>query len=167
MYVLMELYPWGRGTKSRAITISLSPQCGVNYNWALRNEMSRQNQQNCMCAQRRLRSAWASSQPDQSLLCAQWVAKDPSFLQADIKDSEQTGQMPWLNWVFAGRMCHFAGRTCHFVGFVMKRLKWYYPCSSPLETVVTNDWCIMSSTDLGYSNWAPTRENLSSGLQTG
>ena len=38
-------------------------------------------------------------------LCAQWVAKDPSFLHADNEDSDQTG------------------RTCHFVGFVMSRLK--------------------------------------------
>ena len=30
----------------------------------------RQNQQKCMCAQRRLRSAWASAQSDQSLGCA-------------------------------------------------------------------------------------------------
>ena len=36
------------------------------YNWAA----SRQNQQNCMWAQRRLRSAWASAQSDQSLHCA-------------------------------------------------------------------------------------------------
>ena len=55
-----------------------------------------------MCAQRRLRSAWASAQSDQSSLCAQWVAKDPSFLYADSEDSDQTGRMPRLIWVFAG-----------------------------------------------------------------
>ena len=37
MHVLMELGPRGKGSKSRAITISLSPQCGC-YNRALRNE---------------------------------------------------------------------------------------------------------------------------------
>ena len=57
-----------------------------------------------VCAQRRLRSAWASAQSDQSSLCAQWVAKDPSFLYADSEDSDQTG------------------RTGHFVGFVMSQL---------------------------------------------
>ena len=31
---------------------------------------ARQNQQNDMCAQRRLRSAWVSAQSDQSLRCA-------------------------------------------------------------------------------------------------
>ena len=52
----------------------------------------------------------------ESSLCAQWVAKNSSFLHADSEDSEQTGRMPRLIWVFAGR-------TCHFVGFVMRRLK--------------------------------------------
>ena len=28
--------------------------------------------------------------------CAQWLAKDPSFLHADSKDSDQTGRMPRL-----------------------------------------------------------------------
>ena len=51
--------------------------------------------------------------PAQSF-CAQWVAKDPSFLHADSEDSDQTGRMPRLIWVFAGR-------TGHFDGFVMTR----------------------------------------------
>ena len=68
-----------------------------------------------LCAQGRLRSAWVSAQSDQSSLCAQWVAKDPGFLNADSEDSDQTGRMPRLIWVFSGR-------TCHFAGFVMRRL---------------------------------------------
>ena len=55
----------------------------------------------------------------ESSLCAQWVAKDPSFLHADSEDSDQIGRMPRLIWVFAGR-------TCHFVGFVMRRLSLFY-----------------------------------------
>ena len=47
-----------------------------------------------------------------SSLCAQWVAKDPSFLHADSKDSDQTGQMPRLIRVFAGHTCHFVGLSC-------------------------------------------------------
>ena len=35
--------------------------------------------------------------------CAYWVAKDPRFLHADNEDSNQTGRMPRLIWVFAGR----------------------------------------------------------------
>ena len=38
----------------------------------------------------------------ESLLCAQWVAKEPNFLHADNEDSDQTGRMSRLIWVFAG-----------------------------------------------------------------
>ena len=38
----------------------------------------------------------------ESSLCAQRVAKDPSFLHADSEDSDKTGRMPRLNWAFAG-----------------------------------------------------------------
>ena len=57
-----------------------------------------------------IRPVWS-----ESLLCAQWVAKDPSFLHADSEDYDQTGRMPRLIWFFAGR-------TYHFVGFIMRRL---------------------------------------------
>ena len=39
----------------------------------------------------------------ESSLCAEWVATDPRFLHADNEDSDQTGRMPRLIWVFAGR----------------------------------------------------------------
>ena len=58
---------------------------------------------------------WASAQSDQSSLCTQWIAKDQSFLHEDSNDSDQSGWMPRLIWVFAG--C-----TGHFVGFVIRRL---------------------------------------------
>ena len=51
-----------------------------------------QNQQ-MTCAQQRLWSAWASVWSESSL-CAQWVAKDPSFLHVDSEDS-------WSDWVDA------------------------------------------------------------------
>ena len=54
-----------------------------------------------LCTQHR--SAWASAQSSQSSLCAQWVDKDPMFLHADSEDSDQTGRMPRLIGVFAGR----------------------------------------------------------------
>ena len=57
-----------------------------------------------------IRPVWSESS-----LCVQWVAKDPSFLNADSDDSDQTGRMPRLIWVLVGR-------TCHFVGFVTRRL---------------------------------------------
>ena len=66
-----------------------------------------QNQQNDLCAQRNLRSAWASAQSDQRL---RWV-KDQTFIDADSEDK----RMLRLIWVFAWR-------TCSIVGFVMWRL---------------------------------------------
>ena len=45
-----------------------------------------------------VRPVWSESS-----LCAQWVAKGPRFLHADSEDSDQTGRMPRLIWVFAGR----------------------------------------------------------------
>ena len=45
-----------------------------------------------------IRPVWSASS-----LCAQWVAKGPSFLHADSEASDHTGRMPRLIWVFAGR----------------------------------------------------------------
>ena len=45
-----------------------------------------------------IRPIWSESS-----LCAQWIAKDPSFFHADSEDSDQTGWMPRLIWVFAWR----------------------------------------------------------------
>ena len=45
-----------------------------------------------------IRPVWSESS-----LCAQWVAKDPSFRHADSEDTDQTGRTPRLIWVFAGR----------------------------------------------------------------
>ena len=44
-----------------------------------------------------MRPVWTESS-----LCAQWVAKDPRFLQEDSEDSDQAGRVPRLIWVFAG-----------------------------------------------------------------
>ena len=48
-------------------------------------------------------------------MCAQWVAKDLLFVHGDSEDSDQTGRMPRLIGVCAGR-------TYHIVGFVVTRL---------------------------------------------
>ena len=58
----------------------------------------------------------------ESSLSAQWVAKNPRFLHAESEDSDQTGRMPRLIWVFAGR-------TCHFVGFVVSRFRYIWSYS--------------------------------------
>ena len=66
-----------------------------------------------------IRPVWSESS-----LCAQRVAKDPSFLHADNEDSAQTWRMPRLIWVFTGR-------TCHIVGFVVMRLTDEYSTAKP------------------------------------
>ena len=55
----------------------------------------------------------------ESSQCDRWLAEDPMFLHADSEDSDQTGRMPRLIWVVAGR-------NGHFVGFVMRRLSFDY-----------------------------------------
>ena len=45
-----------------------------------------------------IRPVWS-----ESLLCAQWVAKGSMLHRADGEDSDQTGRMRSLIWVFAGR----------------------------------------------------------------
>ena len=53
-----------------------------------------------------------SDQPDQSSLSAWRKLGSLATHWANSKDSDQTGRMPKLIWVFAER-------TCHFVGFVI------------------------------------------------
>ena len=72
-----------------------------------------QNRQNNLCIQRRLRSALVSTQPDQCLLWALWVAKDPKFLQADSKD--------WSDWADALADLSLCWAD-HLICFVVLRL---------------------------------------------
>ena len=86
-------------------------QCWCLKNWAA----SWQNQQNGMCAQRRLRSAWESAQSDQSLLCTQWVDEAPMFLHADsenwshLVDAEADLSLYWAHRSFSW-FCHEAAQ---------------------------------------------------------
>ena len=80
------------------------------HNWAA----TWQNQQ-IECApiedsdQPGIRPVWSESS-----LCAQWVAKDPSFLDADSKD--------WSDWVDAQAGLSLGWAHTHFVGFVVRFL---------------------------------------------
>ena len=66
-----------------------------------------------LCAQQRLRSVWSSAwtfaKSVESLCCPH--EETLAIHWAHSEDSDQTGWMPRLVWVFAGR-------THHFVGFV-------------------------------------------------
>ena len=70
-----------------------------------------QNQQNGICAQRRIRSAWASTQSDQSSLSAWRKLGSLAIHWVHSKDSDQTGRMPRLIWIFAG--CRVILLVCH------------------------------------------------------
>ena len=56
----------------------------------------------CAPTAQQIRSDWSESS-----LCTRWVAKDPRFLHVDSKDSDETGRMARLIWVFAGSTSHF------------------------------------------------------------
>ena len=60
-----------------------------------------------------IRPVWSESS-----LCAQLVAKDPSFLHADSKD--------WSDWADAQAYLSLRWVHTHFVGFVMSWLKYMY-----------------------------------------
>ena len=67
-----------------------------------------------VCPQRRQISLGIHPVWSVSPLCAQWVAKDPRFLHADSEDSDQTGWMPRLIWVFAGRTLILLVLSCDY-----------------------------------------------------
>ena len=54
-----------------------------------------------------IRPVWSESS-----LCAQWVDKIPRFLHADSEDSDQTGRMPRLIWVFDGHTTILLALSC-------------------------------------------------------
>ena len=65
-----------------------------------------------LCAQRRLRSAWASAQSNQSLrrMKKAWVLSYPLSEQQRLWS--QTGRMPRLIWVFAGLILNLLVLSC-------------------------------------------------------
>ena len=83
----------------------------LNLYWHMSHDMTKPTK--WVCAQRRLqvslgiRPVWSASS-----LCAQRVAKDPSFLHADSEDSDQIGRMPRLIWVFARRTAILLVLSC-------------------------------------------------------
>ena len=108
------------------------------------NEPPQDKTNKMMCAQQRLRSAWASTQSDQSSLSAWRNLGSLSTHWVHSEDSDQTGWMPRLIWVFTGR-------TGHFVGFVMRRLKCLWLVRTNCQTLVLVKLII---------KWALSREKL-------
>ena len=81
-----------------------------------------------------IRPVWSESS-----LCAQWVANDPRFLHADSEDSDQTGRMPRLIWVFAGRTVILLVLSCR--GSLI-RPTWVL---TPRRTVVLSKYCCIQN----------------------
>ena len=69
-----------------------------------------------------IRPVWSASS-----MCAQWVAKDSSFLHADSEDSDQTERMPRLIWVSLGARA------------ILLVLSWGGSIIQSTETVIVGD----------------------------
>ena len=72
--------------------------CAYNH---MSHDMTKQTK--WVCAQRRFRSAWAFAQSDQSSLSTWRKLGSLATHWAHSEVSDQTGRMPRLIWVFAGR----------------------------------------------------------------
>ena len=100
------------------ISVRLFPLCKMN-------ELQHDNKQKDLCTQWILRLAWAIRMKKMWVLTAtHWAHSEDC----------QTGWMPRLIWVFAGR-------THHFAGFVMRRLKWshWIPVGRKISSFANRD----------------------------
>ena len=123
----VEMFPWWI-----AIVLSCSEMCplirttdfGISFRKKKTNNapshMSRDMTKltKWLCAKRRLRSAWASAQSDQSLRCPH----EGSYPLSASEDSDQTGRMSRQIWVFAG----------HTVTLLVLSCRGSYPLYPPL-----------------------------------
>ena len=103
-----------------------------------------------------LRPVWS-----EALLCAQWIAKDTSILQADSEDSNQTGRMPRLIRVFAGRTLILLVLSCRgpfHLGPSRRSVMIYHhmllsPCDRSPSAFLHNS-CLRTANALARLAWA-------------
>ena len=105
-------YTWFRGSPLLMSAVSETTNNKWTYTWQRYWATTWQNQQNEGAPAKPhislgIRPVWSESS-----LCAQWVAKDQRFLHAYSEDSDQTGRMPRLIWVFAGRALTLLVLSC-------------------------------------------------------
>ena len=89
-----------------------------------------------VCAQRRHRSAWASTQSDESSLSAWRKLGSLVTHWAHSEDSDQTGRMPRLIWVFAGctvTLLVWSCRSSYGITFSIPVIKWSCNTNSLLQ----------------------------------
>ena len=96
-----------------------------------------------LCAQWRLRSAWASAQSDQSLRCA-------------LNVSSCGQRRLWSDWADAQADLSLRWAHTHFVGFVMSRLIF-----AEFPDLQLSNICVKRKP---LKIWATTRQNVSSGV---
>ena len=105
----------------------------IKYMWVSDLHLSRDMTKptKWMCAQRRLRSAWASAQSDHDFLSARRKLGSLATHWVHSEDSDQTGQMPKLIWILAGRTLILLVLSCHgsFHGpvilcYILKTMWW-------------------------------------------
>ena len=109
-------------THTHKISVATS-SAEQRLDWAHIWAASWQNVQNGMCAQRRLRSALASTQFDQSSLSAWAKLGSLAIHWVHCEGSDQTGRMPRLIWVFAGRTVILFVLSCRGSYFSYRQIK--------------------------------------------
>ena len=118
----------------------------ISFTWSFEPRHGKTNKMSVRPAKTQI-----SIRPDwsESSLYTQWVAKGPRFLHAHREDSDQTGRMPKLIWVFAGRTLILL--VLSYRGSFSPFVYWYK---------------LITSTTIIETNWASWRENMSSGFAT-
>ena len=108
-----------------------------------------------VCAQRKLRSAWPFSQSDQSSLSA-WRNLGPLATHwVHSEDSDQTGRMPRLIWVFAGCTITLLVLSCRgsiFMSQMTKGMKpqYQYRCTFYAMQSIWPVFCFLTFLRLFY-----------------
>ena len=122
------------------------------YIWAA----SWQNQQCGLCAQRRLRSDWVDPgvRPvwSESSLCAQWVAKDPSFQHTDRLGGRPGWSESWLgahaillvlSWggsFFVTSFSMIRVKMSQLIEYFFELILKAYAWGVPNRTAILQDW---------------------------
>ena len=126
-----------------------------------------------MCAQWRLRSAWASTQSDQSLRCPHEESLCPYLPTERTVKTDQTGRMPRLIWIFAGHTCHFVGSVTRWLIHLCiqkMQLEWQILFSKnclsaslgSLRYLGQNNYMCVSGFSSEKTRWAATWQNQQS-----
>ena len=110
-----------------------------------------------LCVQRRLRSAWASAQSDQSSLSVWWKLGSLATHWAQSVNSDQTGRIPRLIWVFAG--CTVTSLVLTWGGSILG--------TSGYQISAVNDdsmWFRDGHPLMKHNYWATARQNQQNDL---